>query len=234
MTSAPIPTPTGGAEFLERRKHLRLVTRDGTLTIDGVPVGPIFGGTMPTGDVLTFDALLDLLGYSDDEFVSICHKIGDGGPFTSAVCSSTNAPAKVAKLPNGANIWFGVNPTSGPARSRRGRGKDEDVTRLSALPADLDVKPGGCADLETALKIIDDLSEILGTRPSAVTHSGGGLHPYWVVSDGNRNGDGNGHLRALLRAAIHAHAHYFTRRQGQPHSECLSSCNGDRDSPAAA
>jgi hypothetical protein len=84
------------------------VTRDGTLTIDGVPVGPIFGGTMPTGDVLTFDALLDLLGYSDDEFVSICHKIGDGGPFTSAVCSSTNAPAKVAKLPNGANIWFGV------------------------------------------------------------------------------------------------------------------------------
>ena len=199
MTSAPIPTPTGGAEFLERRKHLRLVTRDGTLTIDGVPVGPIFGGTMPTGDVLTFDALLDLLGYSDDEFVSICHKIGDGGPFTSAVCSPTNAPAKVAKLPNGANIWFGVNPTSGPARSRRGRGKDEDVTRLSALPADLDVKPGGCADLETAFKIIDDLSEILGTRPSAVTHSGGGLHPYWVVSDGNRNGDGNGHLRALLK-----------------------------------
>jgi hypothetical protein len=28
------------------------------------------------------------------------------------------------------------------------------------------VKPGGCADLETAFKIIDDLSEIIGTRPA--------------------------------------------------------------------
>ena len=38
---------TGGADCVRRRKHLGVVSRDGTLTIDGVPIFPLFGGTMP-------------------------------------------------------------------------------------------------------------------------------------------------------------------------------------------
>src|SRR6202012_5785428 len=52
---------------------------------------------------------------------------------------------------------------------------------------DLDVKPGGCSDLTVARAIIDDLSEVIGTRPMAVIHSGKGLQPLWVIADGARN-----------------------------------------------
>ena len=124
-----------------------------------------------------------MLRFSDDEYVSICHKI-DGGPFCTAVCAPAQALAEVKSLPEAADIYFGVNPIKGPARRNGGRGKAEDVTRLAVLPADLDVKSGACPDLDIARTIIDDLSAVLGTRRAAVTHSGGGLHPYWVIRDG--------------------------------------------------
>lgn len=124
-----------------------------------------------------------MLRFSDDEFVSICHKI-DGGPFCTAVCAPSQASAAVKALPENADIYFGINPVKGPTRRNGGRGKAEDVTRLAVLPADLDVKQGACPNLDAARAVIDDLSAVLGTRPSAVTHSGGGLHPYWVIRDG--------------------------------------------------
>ena len=40
---------TGGAVLVERRRHLRVASRAGTLTINGIVVGPIFGSTAPTG-----------------------------------------------------------------------------------------------------------------------------------------------------------------------------------------
>jgi hypothetical protein len=71
---------------------------------------------------------------------------------------------------------------------RHGRtpgGKEEDATRLAALWADLDIKHNRCPSLDVAHAIIGDLSGMLGTRPSAIVHSGHGLHPYWPVSDGH-------------------------------------------------
>ena len=58
------------------------------------------------------------------------------------------------------------------------------MERISALIADLDFSPGKCGDIDTANAIIDDLSKILGAQPAAITHSGGGLHPYWAISNG--------------------------------------------------
>ena len=111
---------------------------------------------------IDFAALLfDTLGYTPDEFVSIGHKIG-GGPFLTEVCVPGDAPARVAALPDRADIYFGVNPITGPARIGAGRGTAKDVTRLAALWADLDVKSGACPNLEVARTIIDDLSRILG------------------------------------------------------------------------
>jgi putative DNA primase/helicase len=138
--------------------------------------------------------LLDTLGYTPDEFVSIGHDTD--GQFRTRVGRPTNATTFVATLPEGANIFYGVNPVRGPARRNAGRGTAADVTRLAALWADLDVKPGACASLEVAETIIDELSKMLGTRPSAITHSGNGLHPYWPVDDGTV---GSGNVAALLR-----------------------------------
>ncbi len=127
--------------------------------------------------------LLDTLGYQPDEFVSLLYENG-AGPRT-AVKAPADAVAAIGRIPADANVFFGVNPIRGPARNNAGRGKTEDVTRLAALWADLDVKADACKDLSVAQAIIDELSKMLGTRPSSITHSGNGLHPYWPVSDGH-------------------------------------------------
>ncbi|MGO9157748.1 DNA primase family protein [Mycobacterium sp.] len=149
------------------------------------------------GEVIDFSALLlGTLALTPDEFVSICHKVSDG-PFLTEVCVPGDAPARVDTLPKNADVYFGVNPTKGPARRNSRRGGDKDVTRLAALIADLDVKDGSCPNLDVARAIIDDLSSMLGTRPSAVTHSGGGTHPYWPIADGLAGDDVD--LAVLLR-----------------------------------
>ena len=133
--------------------------------------------------IVDFTALLlDTLGFTEHEFVSIGHDVD--GQFHTAVGTPAGAGNFVSGLPDGANVYFGVNPVRGPARQGKGRGTAEDVTRLGALYADLDVKPGACQSPTVAEAIIDELSGMLGTRPSAITHSGGGLHPYWPVAEG--------------------------------------------------
>jgi hypothetical protein len=150
-----------------------------TSTTDSSVDGTQGGG----GGMLVFRELLSALGFTDDEYVSVCHRAGNG-PFLAEVCQPCGAPALVAALPDDADVWFGVCPVKGPARKSAGRGKAKDVTRLSALWADLDVEDGKCASIGVARSIIDDLSEVLVTRPVAVTETGHGLHPYWVVEDG--------------------------------------------------
>lgn len=128
--------------------------------------------------------VLDVLGYRDGEFVSVCH-LRPGGPFSTSVMQPSAAPSYVAGLGDEVCVWFGVNPTVGPARSSAGRGTSEQTTRLAALFADLDVKPGACPDLATAEKVVDELSILLGQRPSAVVFTGHGLQPEWPIDDGD-------------------------------------------------
>jgi len=127
--------------------------------------------------------LLDVLNYTPDEFVSLCVK-PKSGRFSAIVVATTDAMKASATLDPNADQYFGVNPVAAPARKRAGRGKTEDVTRLASLVADLDMKPDGCKDMATAHAIVDDISGILGTRPSAITLSGHGLQPFWPISDG--------------------------------------------------
>ena len=127
--------------------------------------------------------LLETLNYRPDEFVAVARQ-APGVEFATAVMPPEKAPEYVAALGDTVNVWYGVNPTEGPERAHNGRGTEEQATRLSALYADLDVKPGACPDLDVAETIIDDLSALLGTRPSAVVFSGHGLQPYWPIDDG--------------------------------------------------
>ncbi|WP_185292566.1 AAA family ATPase [Mycolicibacterium litorale] len=126
---------------------------------------------------------MDALTYRADEYLSVCHQRGD--EFRSAVMAPGAAPRYAVELGSGADMWFGVNPTSGPVREGGGRGRSEDVTRLAALFCDLDVKPNACPDFDTAERIIDGISSVLGQRPSVVVFSGHGLQPYWPVDDGD-------------------------------------------------
>jgi hypothetical protein len=136
------------------------------------------------GTIVDFTALLfDTLGYTDREFVAICHQ-KPGGTFRASVMPSSFAPRYSATLGDTVDVWFGVNPTRGPARPDCGRGTAEQITRLAGLWADLDVKPGACADIQTAEAIIDELSGLLGQRPAVVVFSGHGLQPHWALEDG--------------------------------------------------
>jgi hypothetical protein len=74
---------------------------------------------------LDLSALLDVLGYGSDEFVSIAHKGRQrGDEFTTTVTKPSRVKTILLELLGQEyDIWFGVNPTSGPARTAAGRGK---------------------------------------------------------------------------------------------------------------
>ncbi|HTX96844.1 MAG TPA: hypothetical protein VME67_19505 [Mycobacterium sp.] len=155
--------------------------------------------TDPDVRITDFATLLrDVLGFTDDEYASLLYEKPGGRPF-STVLAPADAVTNAAKVSTTANLYFGVNPTKGPAREKDGRGKEIDVTRLTALWADIDVKPGACPSLETAHAITDELSTILGTRPSVIVESGHGLHVYWPIADGQLAGGDVGPLRALVQ-----------------------------------
>lgn len=146
---------------------------------------------------MTFAELLELLGYTDTEFVGICHSTDRR--FRTAVLPAAVAPAYIDQLPVTADVWFGVNPTTGPVRTNSGRGSTDDVTRLAALWCDLDVKTGGCPTLQAAWGIIHELAQLLGAQPSAIVNSGHGVQPYWVIEDGQITASDRAKYVALLR-----------------------------------
>jgi hypothetical protein len=73
---------------------------------------------------------------------------------------------------SGYAVYFGV-----AKRARRG-GRKSDVLGVGALWADIDVLERGW-ELDTCTRRLTGLPERL--RPSALVHSGGGLHAYWFL-----------------------------------------------------
>lgn len=129
-----------------------------------------------------FAELLGILDYRPGEHISINWQ-EPGREFRSRIVPADQVcPGELMKLPSISDKWFGVNPTS----ARRGRGRADKVTRLVALFADLDDKIG---DRRQITAINNRITEILGAGPSAVVHSGHGIHPYWPIADGDITGD---------------------------------------------
>ena len=137
---------------------------------------------MSTPTALDFADLLGALAYTPTEFVSLIYWDAHDRP-RAAVGSPADAIVAAAALPDDVNLFYGVNPVRGPARVGQ-RGKEADIIRLAALVADLDFKAGGCGSRSVALAIVAELEGILGTQASIVVNSGGGLHIYWLVDDG--------------------------------------------------
>jgi hypothetical protein len=78
---------------------------------------------------IAFAELLELLGHT--EHTSLCHK-PVGGQFTTLVNTPTVLPMIVERLPD-SDVWFGINPITGPARTGGKRGSADDVTALACL-----------------------------------------------------------------------------------------------------
>lgn len=152
-------------------------------------------------DVLTFAELLDHLGHTAGDHIALCHKPIDGGAFTTIVNTPTIL-AIVAGSITDADVWFSINTLAGPPRTGP-RGDANTVTRLTCLWADIDIKAGACPDLPTADMLIGDISIAIGTRPSAVIHSGHGLQPLWIIDDPDNttldNPDQRGAAATLVR-----------------------------------
>lgn len=144
--------------------------------------------------------LLDTLGYTEGEHLSLNYQPPGGQFLSQVVAFDETVQTRALSLADGQNVWFGVNPIG---EREAGRGGANDVTRWAAIWCDLDVKAGACQDIEHAQAIIDELSAILGTRPSAIVHSGHGLQPYWPIEDGQIAPfyDANVHVDDAQRAA---------------------------------
>ncbi|WP_299442239.1 hypothetical protein [uncultured Phycicoccus sp.] len=100
------------------------------------------------------------------------------------------------------NVYFGVNPVR-PDLPSGHRGRAEDVVRLAALFADLDVKDGSFRSLDEAHRCVGQLSKALGP-PTLLIFSGHGLQPIWATDPSEpeffvNTPEDRSRLQALLR-----------------------------------
>lgn len=147
--------------------------------MDSPSTAPDPGGERP------LERLLTLLG-RDQEGVRLCTAANTPGSFR--VIPSMYRPEHVdaaiaAFTQQNLHVYFEINyaPHIGG-----GRTTEKDVTRLSALWADIDFKapPKGMGDEYMARELVNLLSGALGVEPAAIVRSGHGLQPYWPISDG--------------------------------------------------
>jgi len=123
--------------------------------------------------------LVTTLGYSRAALISINTKTADGR-FRSELVQVQDLKGWTPPLDR--DVWFGVNPVTNDVRPGR-RGTEADVTRVSAIFADLDVKAGSLECIEDCHNTIARLSVVLGSWPEFTIKSGHGLQPYWRIGD---------------------------------------------------
>lgn len=144
------------------------------------------GATPMVREDLTLAQVLELVGYGPDELLSVL--VIRPGSATPEPVTGLKRPADLVALAQGlegANLWHSLS-TFRPGTT--GRGKASDVARIPGLGADLDVvqaaphlKERGVPTWALAWELIEDLSEIMGSRPLYVTMTGHGLQPFWGI-----------------------------------------------------
>jgi hypothetical protein len=123
--------------------------------------------------------LLALLDRDSGERIALCSRAN--GRFVSALTTVGEARALADRLAD-RDCWYGLQPLH--ARVASGRGTVSDVVGLRELAADLDIKPGGMPSVESALAVITDVADAVGTNPVAVVNTGGGFQPHWAIERG--------------------------------------------------
>ncbi len=143
-----------------------------------------------SADEIGFAELLEILHLDDNDQISLNIKrfgqwrcIGIGPP--------TNAVNRAAADYADRELWFGVHPTSHPGLP--GRGGSAEVTRITALIAEIDdaKMSRGAADA-----VIADIAGVIGW-PTAIVESGHGRHFYWPIDRDDAEALSNGAAAAL-------------------------------------
>ena len=123
-----------------------------------------------------FQELLERLGRSPDDTVTVCYQSATQG-FRVKQTKVSLADTVVDALNDlNANVWYEINPAEAD-----GRCKAEDVTRLAAVWIDIDFKDTGIQSAERAHELIDLITDLINVPPTAVVYSGHGLQPYWSI-----------------------------------------------------
>lgn len=120
--------------------------------------------------------LLERLGRSSDDVVTICYQSAKQ-KFTAKtikVSLADNVVSALDQLDN--NVWFEINPSS-----VTGRATAKDITGLNAVYIDIDYKDSGAGSVKASRELVDLISDLIGTTPSAVVYSGHGIQPYWAI-----------------------------------------------------
>lgn len=128
-----------------------------------------------------FARLLAAIGRQQDEILIISH-MAPGDRMANIWTTVADAPDVVEQLSGKAHVWFSVQPVKGRNSDGKGRSRAENVAGLVTLYADLDWKEGALTE-QQSMTLILTLSRILGTLPTAIVRSGGGLQPYWSLDD---------------------------------------------------
>lgn len=137
---------------------------------------------------LTLAAYIDALGVRPGEKLGILRiRKSDGRRQTGVAARAAVAgtlDAMRREMTGDCDEYLGPNPTGAAVGRNNGRrgGKDE-IARVAAIYADIDVKPGACDDINQALDILNAISEAIGEYPTVLIYSGGGLQPVWVLED---------------------------------------------------
>lgn len=130
--------------------------------------------------------VLTALGFTARERLPICTR-SPGESFRSRLYEVADLAGWCP--PQDRDVWFGVNPIGRQVRQGR-KGGEGDITRVRALFADFDVKPGKSLDtLEQCDTAAWTLADYVGATPVALIESGHGLQPIWRV--GSPRGDSN-------------------------------------------
>src|ERR1700749_1042944 len=130
-----------------------------------------------------FATLLEIRGRRTDDVLPILSKNETDKGLHIDWTTVAEAPPLVESYAGQRHVWFGVQPTNRPS-DPRSRGTAREVTSIITLYADLDYKhdhkPTGMEKTEV-LALIDDISDAVGTPPSALVASGYGIQPYWPI-----------------------------------------------------
>ena len=134
----------------------------------------VFGGSETTGATLT--DCLNSLGLKDHDLLSFGVEPLDGKFKGSQKTVEELRRLDMTELRD-CNVWVGLQPV----RKAAGRGTSNDVERIVALPADLDVGENKIPTDQGCMDVIDALSSMMGTKPVYVVASGHGYQPVWAV-----------------------------------------------------
>jgi P4 family phage/plasmid primase-like protien len=123
-----------------------------------------------------FQELLERLGRSPDDVVTVCYQSATQG-FRVKQTKVSLADTIVDALTDlNCNVWFEINPSVAEGRARA-----EDVSRLAAVWIDIDFKETGIQSADNAHELVDLITDLIAVPPTAVVQSGHGLQPYWAI-----------------------------------------------------